>query len=126
MKDILESYRAGAADALVKAGTAPEAAEKIADVLVSFRKEAAVLLPFGGVEDEEQGMPTWAKVLLPALGIAAAGYIGYQARDKGFPDRSAFKNIKNYLVGTARRLIRPRNRTYYDYDKILNGKPVIA
>lgn len=123
MKDILESYRAGAADALVKVGASRETAVKIADTLTSFRKEAAGFLPFGS-DYEDDSSSNWSRYLLPLLGIAAAGYIGYQARDKGYGDRSAVKNVKNYLLGTARNLFRRRNTPYFNYDSLLGNRKI--
>ena len=52
--------------------------------------------------------------MLPILAAGLSGFIGYQARNRGFGDRSAWQNIKNYLSGGARKLIRQGPRPLYD------------
>ena len=121
MKD---AYITGMIEAFEGAGANHEKAVKVASVLSEFRKTAYGFgVPWQAQEEDDQPFD-WKSVVIPILAAGLAGFVGYQARDKGFPDRSMFSNIKNYVMGGARNLIRQGPRPIYDYKNLLNqGKP---
>lgn len=113
------AYGRGAAEAFEHCGITKEAAVRLADTMT----KSAALFNFSDYNDPDQGfkLRNLAIPLLSAAAAAAAGgYIAYKARDNGVPGRSAFDNIKNYLIGSVDKITRRnRPRPIYDIDRYI-------
>lgn len=110
-----EAYRRGIEDTFSSAGLEKKAARYVAEAVSGLKKKAGLF----GSDDYDDSSFDWKSILIPAVALLAGGFVGYQARDKGYGDRSALNNIKNYVVGSARNLIRKGPRPIYDYKSLL-------
>lgn len=115
-----ESYKSGMIEAFEKAGASRDKAEKVAGILIEMQKHAQYYpAPYQQPQEEQPSGWDWKHIALPILAAGLGGFIGYQARNRGFGDRSAWQNIKNYLIGTARSLVREGPRPLYSMKKII-------
>ena len=113
-----ESYKSGMIEAFEKAGASRDKAEKVAGILIEMQKHAQYYPApyYQQPQGETEAEPGWGRkqIALPILAAGLSGFIGYQARNSGLGNRSAWQNIKNYLIGGARKLIRQGPRPLYD------------
>jgi len=121
MTDIDRSYIQGMKEAFEHGGLEKVAAQCAAEAVVSLKKQAD-LFNFSDYQDPHAGGVNWSSIIVPILAAAAAGYVGYQSRDKGHSNLSAFDNVKNYVAGIGDKYVRrTRPRPIYDIRRYIDN-----
>lgn len=108
MTDIEKAYASGMAEVFARSGMSKRAAHAVTGMTVGLEKKASMFNfsdnPYGG------GGIHLSSIILPLLAAAAVGYVGYNAGIEGSPNRSAFKNINNYIGRNLSKIVR-KNRS---------------